>query len=73
LGAFTFVDFCTTVVQALGVEMQQQYTYEMHKYSGSDNSHSKDGRKGHSIGSVHKKDKSHCHQPCVKSAQSSAS
>jgi hypothetical protein len=29
LGAFPLVDFHTTVEQALGVEMQQQYTHEM--------------------------------------------
>jgi hypothetical protein len=68
------VDFRTTVEQALGVEMQQQYTHEMQKSSGTDNSRSQDDKKGHSAGPVHKKDKSHRHQPYRgKSAQSSAS
>jgi hypothetical protein len=58
---------------ALGVEMQQQYTHEMQKSSGTDNSHSQDDKKGYSGGPVHKKDKSHHHQPYhSKSAQSSA-
>jgi hypothetical protein len=74
LGAFPLVDFHTTVEQALGVEMQQQYTHEMQKSSGTDNSHSQDDKKGHLGGPVHKKDKSHRHQPYRgKSAQSSAS
>jgi hypothetical protein len=63
------------VERALGVEMQQQqYTHEMQKSSGTDNSRIQDDKKGHSGGPVHKKDKSHHHQPyCGKSAQSSAS
>jgi hypothetical protein len=74
LGAFPLVDFRTTVEQALGVEMQQQYTHEMQKSSGTDNSRSQDDKKGHSAGPVNKKDKSHCHQPYRgKSAQSSTS
>jgi hypothetical protein len=58
----------------LGVEMQQQYSHEMQKSSGTDNSRSQDDKKGHWGGPVHKKDKSHRHQPYRgKSAQSSAS
>jgi hypothetical protein len=74
LGAFPLVDFRTTAEQALGVEMQQQYTHEMQKSSGTDNSHSQDDKKGHSGGPIHKKDRSHPHQPYRgKSVQSSAS
>jgi hypothetical protein len=51
------------VEQALRVEMQQEYTHEMQKSSGTDNSRSQDDKKEHSGGPVHKKDKSHCHQP----------
>lgn len=36
LGAFPVVDFCTMVEQALGVEMQQVYTFDMQKSSGGD-------------------------------------
>jgi hypothetical protein len=36
LGAFPLVDFRTTVEQALGVEMQQQYTMESQKSLGVD-------------------------------------
>jgi hypothetical protein len=37
LGAFPLIDFCTTMEQALGVEMQHQYTSDSsHKYSGGD-------------------------------------
>jgi hypothetical protein len=73
LGAFPLVDFHATVEQALGVEMQQQYTHEMQKSLGTDNSRSQDDKKGHSGGPVHKKDKSHRHQPYRgKSVQSSA-
>jgi hypothetical protein len=36
LGAFPLVDFRTTVEQALGVEMQHQYTMESQKSSGVD-------------------------------------
>jgi hypothetical protein len=46
----------------------------MQKSSGTDNSRSQDDKKGHSGGPVHKKDKSHRHQPYHgKSTQSSAS
>jgi hypothetical protein len=73
MGAFPLIDFRTAVEQALGVEMQQQYTHEMQKSSGTDNSRSQDDKKEHSSGPVHKKDKSHRHQPYRgKSAQSSA-
>jgi hypothetical protein len=40
LGAFPLVDFHTTVEQALGVEMQQQYTNEIQKPSSADQSRS---------------------------------
>ena len=40
LGAFPLVDFRTTVEQALGVEMQQQYTNEIQKPSSADQSRS---------------------------------
>jgi hypothetical protein len=40
LGAFPLVDFRTTVEQALGVEMQHQYTMESQKSSGVDQPHS---------------------------------
>jgi hypothetical protein len=36
LGAFSLVDFCTTVEQALGVEMQHQYTMVSQKSLGVD-------------------------------------
>lgn len=36
LGAFPVVDFRTMVEQALGVEMQQVYTFDMQKSSGGD-------------------------------------
>ncbi|GJN41077.1 hypothetical protein PR202_gn00402 [Eleusine coracana subsp. coracana] len=45
LGAFPLLDFRTTVEQALGVEMQHQYTHEM-KPSGSDQPRSQDDKKG---------------------------
>jgi hypothetical protein len=74
LGAFPLVDFHTTVEQALGVEMQQQYTHDTQKSLGTDNYRSQDDKKGHSGGPIHKKDKSHRHQPYRgKPAQSSAS
>jgi hypothetical protein len=43
--------------------MQQQYTHEIQQSLGTDNSHSQDDKKGHLGGLVHKKDKSHRHQP----------
>jgi hypothetical protein len=58
LGAFPMIDFCTTVEQALGVEMQHQYTSESsQKYSGGDESHGQDEKKGHSSGPVSKRGK----------------
>jgi hypothetical protein len=61
--------------QALGVEMQHQYTSESsQKYSGGDLSHSQDEKKGHSGGPVSKKGKFQRHHPYRgKSAESSAS
>jgi len=46
LGAFPLVDFRTTLEQALGVEMQQQYTIKTQKSSGVDQSRSQDDKKG---------------------------
>ena len=46
LGAFPLVDFRTTVEQALGVEMQHQYTMESQKSSGVDQPRSQDARRG---------------------------
>jgi hypothetical protein len=46
----------------------------MQKSLDANNSHSEDDKKGHLGGPIHKKDKSHRHQPYHrKSAQSSAS
>jgi hypothetical protein len=50
--------------QALGVEMQHQYTSESaQKYSGGDQFHGQDEKKGHSGGPVSKKRKFHRHHP----------
>ena len=59
LGAFPLVDFRNTVEQALGIELQETYTDEIRQSSSSDHIESK----GQSSGPVHKKDKSHRHQP----------
>jgi hypothetical protein len=45
LGAFPLVDFRTTVEQALGVEMQHQYTMESQKSSGVDQPRGQDARR----------------------------
>jgi hypothetical protein len=58
LGAFPLVDFCTTVEQALGVEMQHQYTMESQKSSGVDQPHGQDARRGNTGGPAHKRGKS---------------
>uniref|UniRef100_A0A0A9CRD4 Retrotransposon gag domain-containing protein n=1 Tax=Arundo donax TaxID=35708 RepID=A0A0A9CRD4_ARUDO len=74
LGAFPLVDFRTTVEQALGVEMQQQYTIEMQKSLGSEQPRSQGEKKDHSGGPVHKKGKFQRHHPYRgKSSHSSAS
>jgi hypothetical protein len=44
------VDFHTTVEQALGVEMQHQYTMESQKSSGVDQPRGQDARRGNSAG-----------------------
>jgi hypothetical protein len=58
LGAFPLVDFCTTVEQALGVEMQHQYTMESQKASGVDQPRGQDTRRGNTGGLAHKRAKS---------------
>ena len=74
LGAFPLVDFCTTVEQALGVELQHLVTTEMHKSSGGEQSRSQSDKKGQSGGSIHKKGKFQRHQPYHgKSSRSSTS
>ena len=75
LGAFPLVDFRSTVEQALGVEMQHQYTTESsQKSSGGDQSRGHDEKKGHSGGPISKKGKFQRHHPYRgKSAESSAS
>jgi hypothetical protein len=58
LGTFLLVDFRTTVEQALGVEMQHQYTMESQKSSGVDQSRGQDARRANTEGSAHKRGKS---------------
>jgi hypothetical protein len=58
LGAFPLVDFRTTVDQALGVEMQHQYTMESQKSSGVDQPRGQDTRRGNTGGPAHKRGKS---------------
>jgi hypothetical protein len=58
LGAFPLVDFRTTVEQALGVEMQHQYTMESQKSSGVDQPRGQDARRGNTGGPAHKRGKS---------------
>ena len=66
--------FCTTVEQALGVELQHLVTTEMHKSSGGEQSRSQSDKKGQSGGSIHKKGKFQRHQPYHgKSSRSSTS
>jgi hypothetical protein len=67
LGAFSIVDFRTTVEQALGVEMQETYTNEIHKSSSRDLVESK----AQSNGPIHKKEKSHRHHPYRGSSEQS--
>jgi hypothetical protein len=54
LGAFPLVDFRTTVEQALGVEMQHQYTMESQKSLGVDQPRGQDARRGNMGGPAHK-------------------
>ena len=66
--------FCTTVEQALGVELQHLVTTEMHKTSGGEKSRSQSDKKGQSGGPIHKKGKFQHHKPYHgKSSQSSIS
>jgi hypothetical protein len=58
LGAFPLVDFCSTVEQALGVEMQHQYTMEKQKSLGVDQPRGQDARRGNTGGPAHKRGKS---------------
>jgi hypothetical protein len=58
LGAFPLVDFYTTVEQALGVEMQHQYTMESQKSSGVDQPRGQDARRGNTGCPAHKRGKS---------------
>jgi hypothetical protein len=58
LSAFPLVDFRTMVEQALGVEMQPQYTIESQKSSGVDQPCGHDARKGYTGAPAHKKGKS---------------
>jgi hypothetical protein len=58
LGAFPLVDFRTTVEQALGVEMQHQYSMESQKSSGVDQPRGQDARRGNIGGLAHKRGKS---------------
>jgi hypothetical protein len=57
LGAFPLVDFRTTVEQALGMEMQHQYTMESQKSSGVDQPRGQDARRGNTGGPAHKRGK----------------
>jgi hypothetical protein len=52
------VDFRTTVEQALGVEMQHQYTMESQKSLGVDQPRGQDARRGNTGGPAHKRGKS---------------
>jgi hypothetical protein len=52
------VDFRTTVEQALGVEMQHQYTMESQKSLGVDQPRGQDERRGNTGGLAHKRGKS---------------
>jgi hypothetical protein len=58
LGAFLLVDFCTIVEQALGVEMQHQYTMNSQKSSGVDQPRGQDARRGNTGVPAHKRGKS---------------
>jgi hypothetical protein len=74
--AFPLVDFCTIVEQALGVEMQHQYTMESQKSSGVDQPRGQDTRRGNTGGPAHKRGKPQhqCHHPYRgKSSDSSTS
>jgi hypothetical protein len=53
------------VEQALGVEMQHQYTKESHKSLGVDQPRGQDARRGNTGGPAHKRGKSQhqCHHP----------
>ena len=63
LGAFTIIDFCSIVEQALGIEMQLMYTADLHMSSGGKQSQSQGDKKGHSGGTSYKKGKFQRHQP----------
>lgn len=63
LGAFPVVDFRTMVEQALGVEMQQVYTFDMQKSSGGDQTRNHGDKNSNSGGPVHKKSSSQRHHP----------
>jgi hypothetical protein len=70
------VDFCTTVEQALGVEMQDQYTMESQKSSGVDQPRGQHARRGNTGGPAHKRGKSqhqHHHPYRGKSSDSGTS
>ena len=67
LGAFSIVDFRTTVEQALGVEMQETYTNEIRRSSSRDHVESK----AQSNGPIHKKEKCHRHHPYHGSSEQS--
>jgi hypothetical protein len=58
LGAFPLVDFRTTVEQALGVEMQHQYSMESQKSLVVDQPRGQDTRRGNTRGLAHKRGKS---------------
>jgi hypothetical protein len=58
LGAFPLVDFHTIVEQALGVEMQHQYTMESQKSLGVDQPRGQDVMRGNTGGPAHKRGKS---------------
>jgi hypothetical protein len=53
LGAFSLVDFRTTVEQTLGVDMQHQYTMESQKSLGVDQPRGQDVRRGNTGGPAH--------------------
>jgi hypothetical protein len=68
------VDFHTTVEQALGLEMQHQYTNESsQKSSGVDQSRGQEEKNGHTVCLANKKGKFQRHHPYHgKSTKSSA-
>jgi hypothetical protein len=58
MGTFPLVDFRTTAEQALGMEMQHQYTMESQKSSGVDQSRGQDARRANTGGLAHERGKS---------------